>query len=399
MARTSVWRSLLLAGLVAAGGCTEKLTTPGRCPQLCPSSNVQMADTLLTTVDSGDTTARGYVVMREATFVAASTLDSLKSVVLLRFSPLATFWAQTSTDTVLAAFPPDSVQAVLQPTFRDTTVHPRLVLYRLPAKFDTAMTYQQATAYFADSVVLDTAAVPDTGVMTIRMPTTLVPGSGDSGVVAIGIKVIADSPTVVGLSSGHSGSTSPALTYYVHGQAPNDTLHRNLSVAPTFATYAQSPAVGAPPPGFLALGGVPSAHALLRLSLPKVAVDSVGIVRATLVLGLASPVVAFPGDSIVVEAFPLLRDYGPKSVLYPDTAFSGRAVVHYGQTAAVGLDIARILRLWGTTAGDSLPRTIVLSVFSEGTELAEVLLNGRASAAGGPQLRVTYVKRYELGVP
>ncbi len=399
MARTSAWRSALLAALVAAAGCTEKLTTTGVCPALCPSNNTVLADTLLTAADSADTTARGYVTMSEATFVAASTLDSMQSVVLMRFSALPDRWVQGTGDTILAVFPPDSVQCVLQLVYRDTTVHPRLVFYRLPAKFDTAMTYQQAMAYFGDSVVLDTAAVPDTGVMTVRMPTTLVADSADSGVVAIGMKVIADSPTVVGLSSGHTGSTSPALTYYVHGQPPNDTLHRNLSVAPAFASYAQVPVLGTPPPGLLALGGVPSAHTLLHLALPKIAVDSVSIVRGTVLLDLARPVVAFPGDSFVIEAFPLLRDYGPKSVLVPDTVYMGRTVVHYGQTGVVGLDIAKILRLWGTTVGDSLPRVIVLSVFSEGTELAEMYFNGRTSGSGGPQLRVTYVKKYELGVP
>jgi len=397
MARTSVWRSVFLAALLAAGGCTEKLTSPGHCP-LCVNSTLQMADTLLTAVDSADLTARGYVRMSEATFVAASNLDSLKSVILYRFSALPTSWAQTSSDTVQAVFPPDSVQAVLQVMYRDTTAHPRLVFYRLPANFDTTWTYAQATAYFADSVLLDTAAVPDTGVMTVRMPTSLVAAPADSGVVAIGIKVIADSQTVVGLASGYNGSTSPALTYYVHGQPPQDTLHRNLSAAPTFAAYAQAPALGAPPAGVFSVGGVPSAHAIMHLVLPKVATDSVNIVRGTLLLSLAKPIVTFPHDSFYVKAYPLLRDYGPKSVLFTDTTFSGHALVRAGQTGTVELDIAPILRLWGTTTGDSLPRAIELLVYSEGNVLGEVDFQGHAAAAS-PQLRLTYVKKYEYGVP
>ena len=399
MGRTSAWRSLLLIALVAAAGCTEKLTTPGICPALCPSSNIQLADTLLVAADSADTTAVGYTQMNEATFAAASTLDSLKSVVLLRFSPLDTFWAQTSSDTVLAAFPPDSVQCVLQLVSHDTTVHPRLVFYRLPANFDTTMSYAQAMALFADSVVLDTAAVPDSGIMTIRMPTTLVAAPADSHVVAIGIKVIADSATAVGISSGHNGSTSPALTYYVHGQAPQDTLTRNLSVAPTFAAFAEAPVPGALPAGVLAVGGIPSTHALLHLALPKVVVDSVAIVRATLLLRPVSPAVAFPGDSFEVFANPLLRDYGPKSILFPDTTYEGHGWVHYGQTGAVDLDIALILRLWGAAVGDSLPRAIVLSVNGEAAGLTGLKFAGRSGGSGGPQLRVTYVKKSETAAP
>ena len=400
MARTFVWRSVVLAALLAGGACTEKLTSPGRCP-VCVNSTLQMADTLLTAIDSADLTARGYVRMSEATFLAASSLDSMKSVILLRFSPVEpdTFHRVSDTTLYHAVAPPDSVQGVLQVLARDSTVHPRFVLYRLPANFDTALTYAQAQAYFVDSLLVDTAAVPDTGSnMTIRLPTTLVAPPADSGVVALGIKVIADAPTLVAIASGHGSAGSPGLAYYIHGQPPQDTLHANLNVAPAFSAYAQSPDLVAPPAGVFSIGGVPSAHTIMHLVLPKVAVDSVNIVRGTLLLRLAKPIVTFPHDSFYVRAYPLLRDMGPKSVLYPDTTFSGGALVRDGQTGTVELDIAPILRLWGTTTGDSLPRVIELLVYSEGNLLGETYFEGHASAAS-PQLRLTYVKKYEYGVP
>ena len=399
MGRTSVWRSAALAALVALGGCTETLTTPGHCPELCASNGVQMADTLLVAADSADTTARGYVLADSASYVVASTLDALKGVVLYRFSRLDTSWAQTSADTVQAVFPPDSVQFVLQITSRDTTMHQRLVFYRLPARFDSAMTYAQALAYFGDSVLLDTAAVPDTGLMTVRLPTSLFPAPADSGVVAIGIKLLADSATAIGLASGFGGSTAPALAFYVHGQPPQDTLAKNLTVAPTFAASALSPAPGALPPGLRAIGGIPSAHTLIHLTLPKFAVDSVSIVRASLLLTVSPAVLGFPNDSFTVVAYPLLRDYGPKSVLFTDTTLSGHTVVHAGQGGVVDVDITAILRLWGATVGDSLPHAIMLYRLSEAATLGELDFLGKAAGAGGPQLRVTYVTKYELGVP
>jgi hypothetical protein len=399
MARTSVWRNTLLAGLVAAGGCTEKLTTPASCPEVCPNSSVQLADTLLTGADVADTSVRGYVLTSEATYVAASSLDSLKSMILLRFAPVPTQWVQTATDTVQAVFPPDSVFAELQLVFQDTAVHPKIVFYRLPAQFDTTMSYAQAQAYFVDSAVLDTVAVPDSGNMEARLPISVVPAPGDSGVVSIGARVIADSPTVVAFSSGHSLTTAPALSYFVHGQPPQDSLSRNLPDTATFTTFVQSPAVVQPPPGVLAIGGLPAAHSLVHLSLPSVAVDSIGVVRATLLLHLVRPAVGFPGDSFFVNALPILRDYGPKSVLFPDTLITGVAVIHAGQTGTVEIDIAPILRIWGTTSGDSMPRAIMLGVFAEGYALGEVDIQGRLAGGGGPQLEVTYVKKYEVGVP
>jgi len=400
MARTFVWPSVLLAALAAIAGCTERITTPGPCPALCPSHEIQLADTLLAVVDTADTTARGYVVTSEATYLAASSLDSLKSFVLMRFGKVQTSWLQSTTDTVQAVFPPDSLFVELQYVFQDTAAHPRLVFYRLPATFDTTANYAQAQAYFVDAAVLDTVPVPDTtaGNLEFRLPSTVVPAAADSGIVAIGARVIADKPTVVAFSSGHSTTTAPQLAYFVHGQPPQDSLSRSLPDTATFTTFVQSPEPGIPPAGTLAIGGLPAAHTLIHLTLPKVAVDSVGIVRATLSLSLVHPVVAFPGDSFFVNAFPILRDFGPKSVLFPDTSITGVKVVHAGDTGTVQIDIARILRLWGTTSGDSMPRAIMLGVFAEGFVLGEADVKGRVGG-GGPQLRVTYVKKYEAGVP
>jgi hypothetical protein len=231
------------------------------------------------------------------------------------------------------------------------------------------------------------------------LPSSLVPLPGDSGIVSIAARVIADSPTVVAFSSGHSVTVYPKLSYFVHGQPPQDTLSRNLSDTAAFTTFVQSPVAGQPPPGVLAIGGLPAAHALIHLSLPSVAIDSIGIVRATLLLRLVRPAVGFPGDSFVVNAFPILRDYGAKSVLYPDTLITGKTVVYAGQTGTVEVDIAPILRLWGTTTGDSMPRAIMLGVFAEGFAFGEADIQGRSAGGGGPQLEVTYVKKYEVGVP
>ena len=71
----SAWRSAAAVALVAILGCREQLTTPGHCPELCPQGNVQLVDTLLTTMDASDTSVRGYVLAREASYLLASNLD------------------------------------------------------------------------------------------------------------------------------------------------------------------------------------------------------------------------------------------------------------------------------------------------------------------------------------
>jgi len=160
-----------------------------------------------------------------------------------------------------------------------------------------------------------------------------------------------------------------------------------------------SPPPGQPPAGVLAIGGIPTARAILHLSLPQVVVDSAATVRATLLLNTTGPAGGFARDTFSVIAQPVVRDFGIKSVLWPDSAVSGSVRIAQGQTGPVELDIGPILRFWGTTVGDSTPRLIVIRVYPEGSILGSVAFAGRASGAAGPQLRVTYVKPYTFGLP
>jgi hypothetical protein len=406
MARTSVSRRTLAAALlVAIAGCREELTMPGRCPALCPSGNLVLADTLLTAPDTLDTSVRGYVALRDASFLLASSLDSLKSLMLMRFSAVGDSFMLAGDSVPVTISGVDSVLISFTVGQRDTAAKQmRTVFYRLPARFDTTLTYAQALPYFADSLLVDTVAVPDslqTGVLSQHLPTTLRALPGDSGIVSLGVAVLASIPTAFGVGSGNIGSSAPRLSFYVRGQRPQDTVPQTqvLTVEPSFGTFVLSSLQGQPLSGVLAVGGLPAARATLELALPKVVIDSNAVVRATLTLTPVSPAVGFARDSFYVEARPLLRPYGPKSVLYPDSLIAGHAKVHVGDAGPVEVDIAPILRLWGSTTGDSLPRMIMLRVFLEGQVLGEVDFKGRVAGASGPQLRVTYVKRYRFGVP
>jgi len=48
--------------LVAAGtACTENATSPGVCPNFCPSDSISIKDTIFTTIIERDSSFRGYV--------------------------------------------------------------------------------------------------------------------------------------------------------------------------------------------------------------------------------------------------------------------------------------------------------------------------------------------------
>ncbi len=409
MARTSAWRSALLAAAVLAAvvGCTENITSPGACPALCPLDEVQLADTLLAAPVVFDTSVRGYVVVREAPFLLLSDLDSLQSVTLLQFPARPSQWYPTASDTAVVGVT-DSVILAINVLRRDTAAKPlRVVVHRLPAQFDTAWTYDSVRPYLADSTLVDTALVADTvksgNSANLNLPVSRQPQLADSGVLSLALTVVADTQTALGIQSGNLGTAAPTLYYYVHGHLLKDPLQLDTiaktfaGLLPTFATFVMSPDPAQPPSGVLTVGGIPSARATMRLSLPKIVIDSTSIVRATLILNTIRPVQGFAQDSFYVDAFPVLRDYGIKSVTYPDTTVGGHVLLHQGTAGTVGVEITPILRYWGTTAGDSVPRMIVLRSSPEGYGIGSVDFAGAGALA--PQLRVTYVKHYHFGVP
>jgi len=397
----SAWRSAVVIALAAIAGCREQLTTPGRCPALCPSSKVQLADTLLATADVADTSVRGYVLVREASYLLTSTLDSLQSVALIRFSARDSVWYPSTSDTAYIGTQ-DSVVLSLQILQRDTSIKQlRLLVYRIPAMFDTGATYASIQPFFVASNLVDTIAIADTahaGDYTFRIADSLAIPPADSGVVSFGLALLGAGKTALTLGSGNLGTSAPILSYYVHPRLP-DTTAKVISVEPFISLFVMSPPPGQPPPGVLAIGGMPTARATLRLSLPKVVVDSNTVVRATLLLNTSAAAGGFARDSFYIIAQPVVRDYGVKSVLWSDSGVSGTVLIHQGQSGPVALDMAPILRFWGTTVGDSTPRLVVLRVYPEGSILGSASFAGRAAGAAGPQLQVTYVKPYTFGVP
>jgi hypothetical protein len=405
MGRTSGWRSAALAAAALALGCTENISAPGRCPALCPSGNVVLADTLLAAPVTADTSVRGYVLVREASFMLAANLDTLKSEALIQFTRiLDSTWNVTingKLDTAVIGRI-DSVVMLIHVSQRDTAVkNIRLIVHRLPANFDTAATYATIAPYFADSTLMDTVAIRDSAAagdtVALHIADSLVIPPADTNVVSVGISMTAASPTAFSIESGVN-SSAPILYYYVHARAPLDTVTHEFPVEPAFWNFVMSPPPSQPPSGVMAVGGVPTARSTMYLSLPQVVVDSNAIVRATLLLNLVQPVGGFARDSFWIMAQPVVRDFGTKSVIYPDSAISGIVLVHQGQTGLVKLDMAPILRFWGTTVGDSTPRLIVLLTYPEGAVLGAAAFQG-LGGAGSPQLEVTYVKPYHFGVP
>jgi hypothetical protein len=402
-------RALLGAAFAAALaglGCREDVTAPGRCPGLCPAAQIRVVDTTLTGIVVSDTSFVGYVGAREAPFVLASSGDSLQAVGLIRFGTRDSTWYPTANDTAVHIGTVDSVRLTLTVTSRDTVArNVWLLVYRLPAFFDTSITRADVLPFLVDSLLVDSIQIPDSlksGLVSDSIRAGFaalgtIPAA-DTNVVSLALVAHGSAPVTIALASSEEISGAPRLYWYVHAAAPRDTLKTTLSIGPQFDTFVFRPYATGAATGLVA-GGLPSARSLVRFQLPPEAIDSVGLVRATLILTTTGRATGLPDEHFRLSARGIIRDFGAKSVIFTDTAAGGTAPLVTGDSGEVRIEIARMLRLWGTTSGDSLPRALMLMSASEGGGLGGVSVARSTAGAAAPRLRITYVRPYEFGVP
>ena len=414
-------RRLALIGvalLVAA--CVERLTAPGQCPDFCPSGQITIVDTLLTSSINRDSSYRGYVLAPEATLMLAAHIpgatDTLDSRPIFRINGYGGRLVLSATDTgaILGA---DSARLKLVVLRRDTATHNlRLQFYRLPITIDTGTTFGSVAGPFTDSLVrtvnIDTLLAqpgrkdPVTGdsvvsddtvshqlVVSLKLDSAAaryVPT--DSGTVAYGIRVAADSLASLAIGEGTLGL---ALQWYLRVDSLGTTVARTpVSLGARFASFVFAPSP-APLDSTLAVGGVPSARSLLRVAFPKFISDSSQIIRGTLFLVPAVAARGAPADSFVIEARTVFADFGGKSPI--DTRLGDTTVIHVGATDTVKIEVTNLLQLWA--ADSTHPRVFVLLPQAEAQFFGEIRFYPSLAAAFRPTLQVTFVRRFPFGVP
>jgi hypothetical protein len=147
------------------------------------------------------------------------------------------------------------------------------------------------------------------------------------------------------------------------------------------------------------VGNQPSARSYLRFDIPSYYVDSVTVLRATLLLTPLQAATGFPGETFTVEAQPVLRYYAGKSIVFQDTAVIGRGSVDVGQTSTVSIEMARVLSVWKGINTDSLPRAVALRTGSESFTYGQLDAAGSSSGASAPRIQITFIRPFRFGVP
>jgi hypothetical protein len=396
----------LVAVVVVLSGCQEKLTAPADCPALCPGGQPVIYDTVFTAITGADSSFRGYVQPYQASALLASNG-------LLGFEerPLVKFLRRSDSVSVrdtLRAYTIDSVAFNFTLLARDTTLNGlQILLYRIPQAIDSITTFAGVAPAFAPESLIATVSVPDTLLRgSVR---TVIQGAdlsrvqiapGDSGRLALGVRIASPAPTGVRLGALASG-TGALFTTYVTADIPDTGTAklRTLALGSAFNTFvSDAPLVD--DSTFLAVGGEPSARALLRFSLPQRIRDSATIVRATIELTPVTPITGLPTDPARMAARALLADVGAKS---PVNSSAGRVPVDTLElgTTTVNLEAVRLVELWlGNT---TRPSGLTLSMAPE-LEAASftrpVFFSSRAAdPAVRPRLHISYLLSFPFEIP
>jgi hypothetical protein len=401
--RTSVTR--VLAGALAAlaiMACTEKLATPGDCPDLCPNAELTVFDTTIVAVTGGDSSYTGYVAPGTSTAIFVTT-DGFATMNARGMYEFLRRPDSVLVNDTLRPYTIDSVAFLIGVVGRDTAVkNLRVELYRLPEGIDTSSTFAELKAALTPATFIDTVPVPD----SVRSGTARVVISGealarvalapaDSGVLRLGLGLTADGPTGVRLGGLSAGALASFYQTFVTSIVADTAVRNVITRGATTTTYEQEVPDPAPGPERLVVGGAPSTRALIRFDLPAVIRDSATIVRARLELEPFEPVRGLPNDPAVITANAIIIDVGAKSPLLPGLVESDTVLA--GQTGRIEIEVRRIVGQW--QSGFERPPAIFLIMEPEAATYTLPLIVSTADPARAPRLRIAYVRRYPFVNP
>lgn len=396
-------RTLLtvLLAVLALGGCRERLTVPGQCPDQCPGGTLVIRDTVIDAIASADSSFSGYVGYNDVAgmlLAQGSTAGEIHAVVAFDSLPETFPFAGQE-----VAYTVDSVVISLGIVSRDTLVkQPRLLLYRFPVDLDSTLSFSGAQSLFDAGVPMDTFVVPDT-VLLGRVSKTylgddlekLVIPPDDRGRLAFGIRLDADSPTGLRLGARLTEGFAPSLLYHVTIDVP-DSLFRKQFYSPDvrYAGMIRDTEQVADP-DLLVVGGVPASRAIIRFALPPAIEEAGSVLRATLELTPSRPYYGLESDGTLVDVRGVVVDLGYKSV--PIGTGASAALVPTSGEAVLQAEVASIVNIW--RAERLVPRLFYLSAGPEGQAFAEPVFYSTRSATGRPRLRITYTVPARLETP
>ena len=375
-------------------GCAQELTVPGQCPEFCPSGQPTVLEVVLPAILASDSSFFGYSGNSEVPALLVSDgLSAGEARSWYRFRSVADSLLVQGT---YRRYTVDSVAITLTLIARDSTKGNLVFdLYRLPVSIDTTVGFAALDAELSPEHWIDSLPVADSvrrgSVRVVFAGATLdrlVIPAADSGTLALGLRVRGEGTTGARVSSLASSTGTASFTTYARVDVVDTTLQKHtLSETPEDAGYVWEPR-GPADPDLLYIGDKLSARTLVRFELPPAIRDIAVLLRVTLELPPARPLIGLPNDAAALEIRGIGTDLGAKSTPLFARIASG-ALPNDGTLTPVSVDVIGIVDLW--TRPDPPASTLYISIRPEGGSFHRPVFRSTRSPGGGPQLRISYL--------
>jgi hypothetical protein len=169
-----------------------------------------------------------------------------------------------------------------------------------------------------------------------------------------------------------------------------------------------TPPLPLPGPGLLAVGGLSGARTFLRFNVPPILLDSVNVIRASLLLQqVPSRVLASGSDSLAIVVNPVVA--GPQltdvftlaQFVAPGSPIGLDTVRLVPKSAGLrSIELVNLFRVWRSAGSANSVRAIVIRASRELNSAAELdFVSMEGAEALRPRLRLTYVPVRGFGLP
>jgi hypothetical protein len=415
-ARFRIAGFLIFAALASA--CTEKLENNAGCPILCPDQGGGISTITIDAVSLDSTVSALAGQGTESSLLVATRGDTIDARAIIRFDSIPDRYRKPGPDT--ASFEVTTVDSAFIRMRVDTSgakIPPNVTLdlYDVNSAAPDSAVAEIAALFTADrlitSVTFPSSALKDT--INIPLPPAAIL-SRKGGRLRVGIRARGPESVQLRLLSEEGAGTPTILSYRV---SPDTTIAKVVLgpfsktpfdqpiLAGSLADYTllvKGTATG--PPSQLNIGGLPARRVYMRFEVPAFIIDSVDVVRATLLLTQQPNLTIDPADTVsiiphVSLAAAAVTDVAKAAQI---TAIVNTDTLHVtpGGSGLRALEIASIISIWRSQTATTTPRAIVLLSTLEGTSPLEARFYPVEAAPDlRPRLRISYSARKSTGLP